>query len=198
MDNRKTFFDVTANYWDEMRSRNEMEYILNNVVEWFEIKKGHTILDVGTGTGVLLPFIWGKATEGKLVGIDFSYKMLEKAKKWTINKDISVINGVVGAIPFKTESFDRVICFSAFPHFPDKQRALSEMTRVLKPGGLLIVAHLHSTEEIAHLHSRVGEAVKMDHLPEPELMRNLMTDCGLMDVYITNEPGKYLARGRKT
>jgi demethylmenaquinone methyltransferase/2-methoxy-6-polyprenyl-1,4-benzoquinol methylase len=90
-----------------------------------------------------------------------------------------------------------VTCFSAFPHFPDKERALFEMVRVLKREGKLMMAHLHSVEEINQLHQGMGGPISHDLLPHPERIRNLMKDAGLGGISVINQPGKFLAGGEK-
>jgi len=198
MDDRKQFFDSSASVWDEKFTANNRPERMARVAEWFGVREGEAVLDVGTGTGVLLPFL-GKAVgeKGKVVAMDFALNMLKAA----LCRDYAVIpefvNAGVGAIPFRRESFDKVTCFSAFPHFPDKERALSEMARVLRKGGVVLIAHLHSIEEIAELHGNVGEAVRKDHLPGREAMVRLMEAAGLSGIDIINEPGKFLAQGQK-
>jgi ubiquinone/menaquinone biosynthesis C-methylase UbiE len=199
MDDRKAFFNSTADNWETMSAEGERQQKIVAVAKWFDIEQSQSVLDVGTGTGVLLPnLIHRVGPEGKVVGIDFSFSMLEKARKHLEERGLSIANAGVGAIPFRAETFDRVTCFSAFPHFPDKPRALTEMARVLKPGGVLFVAHMHSSEEIAGLHGSVGGAVKKDHLPDSGEMIRLMEASGLVEVSVENVPGKYLARGRRS
>jgi ubiquinone/menaquinone biosynthesis C-methylase UbiE len=198
MDGRKQFFDSSATVWDEKFTANNRPERLAQVAEWFAAKAGEVILDVGTGTGVLLPFL-GKAVgkKGRVVAMDFAFNMLKAALSRTYEVSPALINAGVGAIPFRRDSFDKVTCFSAFPHFPDKGRALSEMVRVLKKRGLLFIAHLHSIEEIAELHGNVGEAVRKDHLPDRQAMVRLMETAGLSGIGIINEPGKFFAQGQK-
>jgi ubiquinone/menaquinone biosynthesis C-methylase UbiE len=198
MDDRKHFFDSSASVWDEKFARNDRPERLAQAAKWFGVKEGEAILDVGTGTGVLLPFL-GESVGGKgrLVAMDFAFNMLKMALSRSYQVSPVLINAGVGAIPFRRESFDRVTCFSAFPHFPEKGRALSEMVRVLKKGGLLIIAHLHSIEEIAELHRNVGDSVRNDYLPDRQAMIHLMEAAGLSEVAIVNEPGKFLAQGQK-
>jgi ubiquinone/menaquinone biosynthesis C-methylase UbiE len=199
MDDRKRFFDSSASVWDEKFAQNNRPEKLAEVVKWFGVKDGDTILDVGTGTGVLLSFL-GEAVgkKGRVVAMDFAFNMLKIAMSRTYEVSPVLINAGVGAVPFHRESFDKVTCFSAFPHFPDKGRALSEMVRVLKRGGMVFVAHLHSIEEIAELHGNVGEAVRKDHLPDRQAMMRLMETAGLTEIDIINEPGKFLAQGQKS
>lgn len=198
MDDRKLFFDSNASAWDEKFAQNNRPERLAEVVGWFGLKKGGTVLDVGTGTGVLLPFLSHALGEhGRLIAMDFAFNMLKATRSRTYNISLRLINAGVAAIPFRNKSFDRVTCFSAFPHFPDKGRALSEMARVLKKGGLLFIAHLHSIEEIAELHGSVGGTVRCDQLPDRQTMVQLMERAGLSGIDIINEPGKFLAQGQK-
>lgn len=198
MDLRKSFFDAAASDWDQLLERDMQADRLKAMVDGFAIREGDAILDVGCGTGVLLPFL-GKATGplGTVVAMDFSMKMLQAAASHAFDARPSFFNAGVGAIPFKAGSFDSITCFSAFPHFPDKVRALSEMVRVLKADGALFIAHLHSIEEIAALHRGVGGSVHGDRLPDKETMTRLMWEAGLTDIGIEDEPGRFLARGRK-
>jgi ubiquinone/menaquinone biosynthesis C-methylase UbiE len=198
MDNRKSFFDSHAADWEEMLAQDGRMQKFAQVVEWFGIREGESVLDVGTGTGVLLPFLRrAVGQKGMLVAMDFSFNMLIQANSRRSENRVALINAGVAAIPLKSERFDKITCFSAFPHFPDKQKALAEMVRVLRKGGAVWIAHIQSAEELASLHGKVGGPVHSDHLPDCATMEQLMSNAGLTDIHIINEPGKYLARGRK-
>jgi ubiquinone/menaquinone biosynthesis C-methylase UbiE len=196
--NRKDFFNRHASTWDkELQYEGKTEQLLG-VLKWFELSEGDSVLDVGTGTGILLPIIKEAiGLKGMLIAMDFSLQMLEQARLRQHVDEKILINASVAAIPFRSNQFDRLTCFAAFPHFPDKPRALSEMVRVLRNGGKLFIAHLHSVEEINQLHQQVGGPVADDLLPQPERIRSLMADSGLSGVSIINQPGKFLARGQK-
>ena len=198
MDERQSFFDDSAATWDELLEHGLRRERLEKLVAGFKVREGDAILDVGTGTGILLPLL-GKAIgpDGTLVAMDFSYKMLTAAASHDFDRQPAFFNAGVAAIPFKQGSFDKVTCFSAFPHFPDKVKALAEMVRVLKKGGGLFIAHLHSIEEINQLHHAVGGPVMADRLPDRETMERLMNDAGLTKIEIENEPGRFLASGRR-
>ncbi len=197
MDKRRNFFDHHAETWDRDLQYEAKRLKLIEVVKAFELSPGDSLLDVGTGTGILLPFIKEAiGPRGILFAMDFSFRMLEQAKlRPGIEKNI--INASVEAIPFQSDRFDRVTCFSAFPHFPNKLRALSEMVRVLRRGGKLFIAHLHSIEEINQLHKHIGGPVSNDFLPSPDEFRRLLIESGLDEVSIINEPGRFLARGKR-
>jgi ubiquinone/menaquinone biosynthesis C-methylase UbiE len=198
VENRKDFFNRHASAWDKELQYEGKTWQLLEVVKWFELSEGDSVLDVGTGTGVLLPYMKEAiGPKGNLVAMDFSFKMLEQARLRPYMEEKVLINASVAAIPFHSDQFDRVTCFSAFPHFPDKARALFEMVRVLRSGGKLSIAHLHSVEEIRQLHQQVGGPVAHDFLPDPERIRSLMADSGLSGISILNQPGKFLAQGQK-
>ena len=198
MEMLRDYFDRHASSWDEMLKYNERASELLEVVSWFGLAEGHWVLDVGTGTGILLPLIrQAIGPKGMLIGFDFSFKMLEKAKLREYFGEKIFLTSTAESIPLRSALFDRITCFSAFPHFTDKAKALVEMVRVLKSGGVLSIAHLKSVEELNQFHRHLGGPVANDLLPHPERIRSLMTESGLWDISIINQPGKILAQGRK-
>jgi ubiquinone/menaquinone biosynthesis C-methylase UbiE len=198
MENLRNYFDRHASSWDKMLKYEEKTSQLSEAVNWFNLAEGDTVLDVGTGTGILLPLIRQRiGPKGIVIGFDFSFKMIEKAKHRQCIGEKILINATVESLPFQYERFDRIICFSAFPHFPNKAKALFEMVRVLKSGGGLSIAHLRSMEELNQFHQHLGGPVARDLLPHPERVRSLMMESGLFEIKIINRPGKFLAQGRK-
>ncbi len=198
MKDRKDYFDSRALSWDKELGYEGKISQIRGIVKSFELTRNDSVLDVGTGTGILLSFIREAiGPAGKLAAIDFSFKMLVQAKSRPSSGDPFIVNASVDSIPFPADRFDRVTCFSAFPHFPNKAKALLEMVRVLKSEGMLFIAHLHSVEEINQLHQSTGGPVARDLVPHPERIRSLMKESGLYEVSIINEPGRFLARGRK-
>jgi ubiquinone/menaquinone biosynthesis C-methylase UbiE len=171
---------------------------LSVLVSWFGLAEGDWVLDVGTGTGILLPWISRAiGPKGMLIGFDFSFKMLEMAKLRESLGGTILLAATAESVPLRSDLFDRIICFSAFPHFSNKARALIEMVRVLKSDGCLFIAHLKSVEELNQFHRDLGGPVGHDLLPHPERIRSLMVESGLWDISIINQPGKFLAQGKK-
>lgn len=100
--------------------------------------KGHTVIDVGCGTGALAVAATGRVgPEGKVTGLDPNEEMLEQARI----KDVPVnwYPGPAEQLPFEDESFDSVVSQFALMYFEDKPKALREMHRILKPDGKLAV-----------------------------------------------------------
>jgi SAM-dependent methyltransferase len=108
------------------------------------INEGETVLDIGCGAGVdtiLAAMMTGPS--GKVVGIDLVSEMLEQAKKnfsFTDLKNVDLRESSAENLNFSDQEFDVVISNGVFNLIPDKGRALSEVFRVLKPGGRLMIA----------------------------------------------------------
>jgi SAM-dependent methyltransferase len=108
------------------------------------INQGDVVLDVGCGAGVDT-LISGMRTgpSGKVVGIDLTPAMLQKANKNLSMTDLIHVRfekGSVENLPFADEDFDVVTSNGALNLVPDKARAFAEIYRVLKSGGRLMVA----------------------------------------------------------
>jgi ubiquinone/menaquinone biosynthesis C-methylase UbiE len=97
------------------------------------------ILDVGCGTGVFAARIRAALPRAKVWGVDLVAGMLEKGKeRWRHHAGhVSPVQGDSERLPFASDSFDVVTCANSFHHYPRQDRALSEMNRVLRPGGRL-------------------------------------------------------------
>jgi ubiquinone/menaquinone biosynthesis C-methylase UbiE len=96
-------------------------------------------LEVAVGTGLNLPFYPG---ETDLTGIDLSQAMLAMARQRAgqLGRAVDLREADALALPFPDASFDTVVCTFSLCAIPDEQAAVREMTRVLRPGGLLLLA----------------------------------------------------------
>jgi ubiquinone/menaquinone biosynthesis C-methylase UbiE len=170
---------------------------LAELIPEFDVMKSDTVLDIGTGPGILIPYLRNLiGAEGRVCSLDLSMPMLRQALLKPLLPWDLVIRADAHYLPFGRDRFDNVICFAAFPHFDDPSCALHEMARVCKPGGRITVAHLLSREELAAHHGG-HDVVADDILPDAERMRNLFQDAGLKGFAVEDRPGKYLAQARK-
>ena len=191
------FFDSRAANWEQTCYPPDVRARLEDLIDEFGVKQGENVLDIGTGPGVLVPYLRDRLGQnGRVCAFDFSMEMARHAIRKLKNNADTVLRADVHHIPFKDATFDRAICFAAFPHFNDPQKALREMARSVRPGGTVIVAHLLSREELAEHHAR-HSSVKRDVLPEAPQMRSLFFSAGLTISEIVDKPGRYLARASK-
>jgi ubiquinone/menaquinone biosynthesis C-methylase UbiE len=112
-----------------------------------QITGSEFILDAGCGNG---RHIWqaSKANKGTSVAFDLDMESLQKAKYMLDQMDEKaetagawhMVSGSILSLPFEDAQFDKVICSEVLEHIPDDTAAVAELTRVLKPGGLLAVS----------------------------------------------------------
>lgn len=94
------------------------------------------LLDVPVGTAVFTQRKWSTLKNAHITCLDYSTDMLEQAKRRLDGQaHINFIQGDVGNLQMDDESFDIVLSMNGFHAFPDKQKAFSEICRVLKSGG---------------------------------------------------------------
>jgi demethylmenaquinone methyltransferase/2-methoxy-6-polyprenyl-1,4-benzoquinol methylase len=118
--------------------------IAREVIPGLGLKGGETVLDVGCGAGHNFPYLLEAiAPEGRLIGVDVAERMLARARRrveasgW---KNVDLILGNAGELGFlQPHSVDVVFCSLSFSILPDRMLALEAMTRVLVPGGSLVV-----------------------------------------------------------
>jgi SAM-dependent methyltransferase len=140
-------YDWSAKSYDRIKSEDpidEAEYLAAPLLEKMEVASAPLLLDVATGTG-RLPLALLRQVDfcGHIVGLDLAAKMLEQAQcrlVWYRGR-FDLVRQNALTLPFRDENFDVVTCLEALEFMPDPRRVVSEMVRVLKPGGLLLVTN---------------------------------------------------------
>jgi len=191
------YFDQLAPTWDKELTSERLK-CLGNIVKESGIKPGYYVLDIGTGTGVLLPFLIAElGDEGKIVALDFSADMLGEARAKNLPPIVGFAQADVLAIPLVADSADLAICNSVFPHFTDKGKALKEIARVLRSNGRLVICHTMSRDMINHLHQSAGGVIAHDLLPGESQLRRLIKQAGLKVTHFEDSPERYLVVAEK-
>ena len=139
----KELFNKLARNYD--KNNNVISFGLHNlikkdIVKKIEIKKNATILDLCTGTGDIIDYILKQYNPKRIVGVDFSSKMLTLARKRFKNiANVKLINANATCLPFCYNTFDYLTISFGFRNIKHKTRALKEMKRVLKPNGKFLL-----------------------------------------------------------
>ena len=107
-------------------------------IEMLEAKPGETVLDLGTGSGLIIPWIAEKYPEAKVLGVDLSPKMLALARERAGEK-AGFFLGDIDRLPFKDGSVDKAIATYTFTTAPEPRAMLVECARVMRSGGALVV-----------------------------------------------------------
>jgi ubiquinone/menaquinone biosynthesis C-methylase UbiE len=192
------YFDQLAPTWDKELTPERLK-CLGNIVKELGIKPGYYVLDIGSGTGVLLPFLIAELSdEGKILALDFSTEMLVQAQAKNFPPIVGFAQADVLAIPLADNSVDLAICNSAFPHFNDKVKALKEIARVLRNNGRLVICHTMSREMLNRLHQSIGGVIAHDLLPDESQLRGLIKQAGLKVTHFEDSPERYLVIAEKS
>ena len=191
---RRTYFNKLAETWDKTYCTDELLTFLEDFVPKFGLKLGERVLDVGTGTGILIPFLLkAVGSSGFITAVDFAENMVEICReKFAHFHNINVECQQIEELGLPFESFDAVVCFGVFPHLEDKGRALFQINRVLKTGGKLIIAHALSSREIRDHHRNASSVVAVDELPQLDELEKLLKRFGFEEIRVVDKPGEYL------
>jgi len=133
--NIKEYYDKYGADYHQERSNTYYYSFINeietSVIE--EVGQGKKTLEIGCGTGIILKQVSNIASEAW--GMDLSSGMLENAKKMGLN----VVEGNAVSIPFPDNSFDVVYSFKVLPHVIEIEKAMTEISRVLKNDGVAVL-----------------------------------------------------------
>jgi SAM-dependent methyltransferase len=114
---------------------------------------GDCALDVACGTGAVARLLAERVKPtGRVVGLDINAGMLAVARLAAPSQNIEWLEGSAVKMPLPDATFDAVVCQQGLQFFPDKPAALSEMRRVLRPGGRLTLSCWRSIEHTPGYH----------------------------------------------
>ena len=133
------FFNWAAPIFGHFADRWSPEDI-ETIAGWLRpsVSAGGMLLDVGGGTGALAGKL-ATALEAQVTVLDPTAEMLRYVPD---DSPVQALQGTAEAMPFAPDSFDALIVTDAFHHFRDQPGAVREFTRVVRPGGLVVVLEL--------------------------------------------------------
>ena len=133
------------------------------------LPKVQTLLDIGSGAGHTAIAFAGIAE--KCIGIDVTPEMVTVAKQLAEKKGIKKVTfqeGDVESLPFADESFCVLTCRLAAHHFPHIEKAMQEISRVLKPGGVFLLVDHYAPDDadLDHFVNEVDQTRDASHVRE--------------------------------
>jgi arsenite methyltransferase len=138
-------------FWSKVTKVQGRDRILGQI-SW---RGDEQVLDVGCGRGLMLVGTAKRLTTGRAVGVDIWQAVdqshntpeaaLENARREGVAERVEVMTGDARSLPFPDQSFDTIVSHWVIHNLPtqaERDRALEEMERVLRPGGQLILADI--------------------------------------------------------
>lgn len=160
---------------------------LQRIVDAASIRPGDCVLDVGSGTGILIPLIRAYGP-GRIYACDLSGKMLEQVNR--NYSGVTTIQADVRDLTLADASVDVVFLNACYPNIADKSGAMTNIARMMKSGGRMIISHPMGKSFIDSL--RKHSPFPLDDFPsEPEARRQL-APFGFEIRAFVDEPDLYL------
>lgn len=185
--NTREYFNEVAYKWDRMCSHDGEK--IKKIIELSSVKENSKILDVGTGTGILISYLL-KTLPREIIGIDISENMIEVAKGKYNDSRVKFIAKDI--MEYYVQGYDYIFLYSAYPHFDDKDLLLRHLSNLTAEGGKLIIAHSQSREKINEVHKNCS-SVCNDVLQPAELTAGLMSKYYKVDRIIDNDEMYYVS-----
>lgn len=181
MDNR-SYYDQFSAWYERERHGGYHLFIDQLTIDLVRryLSPGMDILEAGCGTGLILsrlaPFVKSS------VGLDLSSGMLEKAKA----RGLCVVHGSVTELPFADESFDLVCSFKVLAHVEQIEQAMRELSRVLRPGGRMLV-EFYNTTSLRYLIRRLKTPGKISQNTDEDSVYTRYDTLGQIESYLPRE-----------
>ncbi len=196
MDSKRRYFDEIAGAWDEQAKASLLR--LFEELPRFHVAAGERVLDVGCGTGNLTARLLELVGDrGQVVAVDLSLRMIGRARVKARGGRVVWAECDALVAPFRCESFDRVFCYSVWPHFEDPRGAAREIWRLLKIGGKLHIWHSIPRASVNEIHRSAGPAVCLDHLPPAVEIESVLRRVGFGIESSRDDDTGFLVSGSK-
>lgn len=186
---KRGYFDSLAGRWDSLPGPPDLPARISRFAGAVLTGCERRILDVGSGTGVLLSAVRRRAPSACIVECDFAESMLREAR---VKGATMLVCADAAAPPFAAHAFDLVLCFGLVPHLAEPRAALAALLRCLDSGGRLAIGHAMGSEELNAVHAQIGGPVGQDRLPQAGEMARMLSGLGAVDILAKEGPDHYL------
>jgi ubiquinone/menaquinone biosynthesis C-methylase UbiE len=181
-------------FWDKISGIYDLYQIVNKKVNdeaaflcAKQIKSNDIVLECACGTGIMTKFIAPCCK--KLVATDFSRKMLKQAKKKLKDQNNVLFRYAdITDLKFKDNCFDKVVAANVIHLLDDPEKAMSELKRVVKPGGQIILpTYVAKTSKMSSLLIKIFNAIGADFKKEfdEDSYKKFLADMGITATYHT-------------
>lgn len=194
---KRRFFDELAPHWGELKPGEACAPGVERGLALVGALEGRTVVDLGCGTGLLEGHLLPRVGRGRIVAVDFSAEMLALARARHGSQRIAWICRDVLDTAIAGASVDAVLCFNAFPHFPDPAATLREAARWLRLGGGLLVWHDIGREQLAAIHGGGPPPIRQDLLMPVERLSDLAAAAGLVVERAEEDADSYTLLARR-
>jgi SAM-dependent methyltransferase len=166
---------------------------LKTTVKASGLRSGERVLDVGTGTGILITYIL-KYGPAEIHACDLSENMLQRVKKKF--PQVIVHRCDIRDLPLPDDSLDVVFINACFSNIMDKSKCLDNLYRLLRQKGRLVISHPLGRNFIVELKKHTP--FHLDLLPDEEGARGLLEAHGFEVIMFRDEPAFYLVVAKTT
>lgn len=178
-DVRRRYFDHASEFWDSRVDAVRLRSSLAAELPSFRVEPDETILEVGCGTGNLTAELLNVLNQtGRVAAIDLSLQMISRARSKNRGRLVYWLQCDAAVCPLRSQVFDRVFCYSSWPHFPDQRLLVRELWRLLKEGGLLHIWHTLPRAVVNEIHSSAGFPLTEDLLAPASEVSGLLESSG--------------------
>ena len=168
--------------------------VAGEFLAWLNAPPGLSWLDVGCGTGALTEAVATACEPARVTGVEPSAGFIGTARQRLATRDVDLRQGDARSLPFDAAAFDRAVSGLVLNFVPEPARAVTEMTRVVRPGGAVALyvwdyagkmeLMRHFWDAAAAIDTRAAELDEGKRFPicTPDALRRTFTAAGLADV----------------
>ena len=181
--------DHAVSGWSAQGLRLRMDAFVQKLPE-FGLAQEARVLDLGCGAGAYAR-IMGK-NGFHVTGLDFAWQVVQKARKKNTLAHVHFITGDATALPFSDNVFNHILCIGLFQSLHDYPSAISEILRILKPGGVLCLMTLNrrNIKDMAERFFKKEEVIMVDGFPQsrlntydPDKFKNRLKQAGFERIH---------------
>ncbi len=191
----RNYFNQLADRWPD---KSADESMLLDWLQAFNLESHDRVLDVGAGCGIMTRLLRDHGPNDIfLAPMDISEQMLAKGKRSAPLAFRYAACADVQHASFRDDQFNKIICFSVFPHFTSPVQAAQELYRILKPGGTLFVLHSQCSRKLNALHASLSGPVVHDELMQAVQLQSLFAQIGFRSRKTLENPQVYWVEAQK-